>query len=69
MIRPRWEIRTEPTESVPIKQGEKPVPGLRIRYRKWGSRGRFQWLVLVGPLPEGRSIVDVVDAYEEKRRG
>src|SRR5688500_5308084 len=62
-LRPRkWEIRAEPTESIPIRAGEKPEPGVRVAYRRLGSRGKFKTFVLVGDLPAGKSIFDVVNA-------
>lgn len=60
----KWEIRCEPTESVPVKPGETSVTGLRVRYRKLGTRGRFKSFVLIGPLPHGKSVFDVVNALE-----
>lgn len=65
----KWEIRTEHTESVPMKRNEKPESGMRIRYRKLSSRGRFKTFVLVGKLPDGRSLDDVIDAYEVRCAG
>lgn len=59
-----WEIRAEPAESVPVRKNEKPISGIKIRYRRLGSRGRFKSFVFVGDLPPGKSIFDVVTAYE-----
>lgn len=62
----KWEIKCDPTESIPVRRGEESVAGLRVRYRPAGSRGRFKSFVLVGPLPHGRTVADVVNEVERK---
>ena len=41
-------------------------PGLRVLYRKFGSKGRFKSFVIVDKVPV--DLQAVVDAYEAKAK-
>jgi hypothetical protein len=64
---PKWDIRTEIAEVFMTfaHNALAPAgPGLRVKYRKFGSRGRFKSFVLVDKVPA--DLQAVVDAYEAK---
>lgn len=45
----------------------KSVTGTKFRYRKHGSRGRFQSFVVVGSVPDDITPEEIVAKYAEDR--
>ena len=65
----KWDIRTELAEVVMTFSTNKIAPagpGLRVLYRKFGSKGRFKSFVIVDKVPV--DLQAVVDAYEAKAK-
>jgi len=69
MPAPKWDIRTELAE-VYMSFGHDRLapagPGLRVKYRKFGSKGRFKSFVIVDKVPV--DLQAVVNAYEAKAK-
>lgn len=66
---PKWDIRTEQTvgTSITPKTGKVTEGTItRVRFRKYGSKGRFQSFVVVGKMPTDNQ--KLVDAYVVKTK-
>ena len=66
----KWDIRTEVWEgfSFDSKGKEYEIIGTKIRYRKAGSRGRFESFILTNALHNRLSLSELVDRYEESKK-
>lgn len=65
----KWDVRVESDDYATMDPTGKwhRDHGMRVRYRRLGSRGRFTSFIVQGKLPKGMSIFDVVNAYEKDR--
>ncbi len=66
-MKPKWEVRAEPFHgfSLDIKQGSKfkeVKSATEIKYRVYGTKGRWKKFVVEGPVPEDHQ--ELVTAYE-----
>ncbi len=68
----RWDIVVEPESgfSLDVEAGkftDTPKGTVRVRYRKLGSRGRYETFVVVGGFGK-QTPFEVVNAYEKDRQ-
>jgi DNA integrity scanning protein DisA with diadenylate cyclase activity len=69
MSEQQWEIRTEPFSGLSVNPDtghSEKESGTRVRYRRRGSRGRFEVFVLVGHSTA--NMQEVVSLYEKRRQ-
>lgn len=73
-VKKKWDIRLEPCGdgvSFDVKTGKlAPVDkaAVRVKYRKIGSKGRFETFVAMTGIPSGVDVQDLVTRYDEERR-
>lgn len=61
-----WDIRQEPTTVILVFGANEPESALRVQYRPQGSRGRFHVFMISGALPKGRTMQEIVTAYNAR---
>ena len=66
----KWDIRTEPVgdvQTLNLSTGRytDASPGsVRVKYRPAGKRGRFETFVVVGCIPSGTLVEEVVQKFD-----
>lgn len=61
MTRTRWDYRLEPADGVNLRTGA-AIEGTRVKFRKAGSRGRFDAFVVMDPWPTCGTVA-LIDRY------